>query len=63
MGIEKAYSLKRINVSMIQPVFWMLTKVKPNIMVRLFGTLQFDNKLTREKLGYIPKLKYVEGIK
>lgn len=63
VGIEKAYSLKRINVSMIQPVFWMLTKVKPNIMVRLFGTLQFDNKLTREKLGYIPKLKYVEGIK
>ena len=63
VGIEKAYSLKRINVSMIQPVFWMLTKVKPNIMVRLFGTLQFDNKLTKEKLGYIPKVKYVEGIK
>lgn len=63
VGIEKAYSLKRINVSMIQPIFWLLTKVKPNIMVRLFGTLQFDNKLTREKLGYIPKVKYVEGIR
>lgn len=62
-GIEKAYNLKRINIPMIQPIFWLLTKVKPNIMVRLFGTLQFDNKLTREKLGYIPKLKYVEGIK
>ena len=62
-GIEKAYNLKRINIPMIQPIFWLLTKVKPNIMVRLFGTLQFDNQQTREKLGYIAKVKYVEGIK
>lgn len=62
-GIEKAYNLKRINIPMIQPIFWLLTKVKPNIMVRLFGTLQFDNKITKDKLGYIPKIKYVEGIK
>lgn len=62
-GIEKAYNLKRINIPMIQPIFWLLTKMKPNIMVRLFGTLQFDNRLTKEKLGYIAKVKYVEGIK
>ena len=62
-GIEKAYILKRINIPMIQPIFWLLTKLKPNIMVRLFGTLQFDNQQTREKLGYVPKVKYVEGIK
>lgn len=62
-GIEKAYNLKRINIPMIQPIFWLLTKVKPNIMVRLFGTLQFDNRLTKEKLGYIAKVKYVEGIR
>lgn len=62
-GIEKAYDLKRINIPMIQPIFWLLTKMKPNIMVRLFGTLQFDNQLTKEKLGYIAKVKYVEGIK
>ena len=62
-GIEKAYILKRINIPMIQPIFWILTKVKPNIMVRLFGTLQFDNKITKEKLGYTSKLEYVEGIK
>lgn len=61
-GIEKAYNLKRINIPMIQPIFWLLTKVKPNIMVRLFGTLQFDNRLTKEKLGYIAKVKYVEGL-
>lgn len=62
-GIETAYNLKRINIPMIPPIFWILIKVKPNIMVRLFGTLQFDNKITKEKLGYIPKVKYVEGIK
>lgn len=62
-GIESAYNLKRINIPMIQPIFWLLTKIKPNIMVRLFGTLQFDNKMTKDKLGYIPKIKYVEGIK
>lgn len=62
-GIEKAYNLKRINIPMIQSIFWLLTKVKPNIMVRLFGTLQFDNQQTREKLGYIARVKYVEGIK
>ena len=61
-GIEKAYNLKRINIPMIQPIFWLLTKLKPNIMVRLFGTLQFDNRLTKEKLGYIPKIRYIEGI-
>ena len=44
-GIESAYNLKRINIPMIQPIFWLLTKIKPNIMVRLFGTLQFDNKI------------------
>ena len=62
-GIEKAYNLKRINIPMIQPIFWLLTKMKPNIMVRLFGTLQFDNQQTKEKLGYIAKVKYVEGIR
>lgn len=62
-GIEKAYNLKRINIPMIQPILWLLTKLKPNIMVRLFGTLQYDNRLTKEKLGYIAKVKYVEGIK
>jgi nucleoside-diphosphate-sugar epimerase len=62
-GIESAYNLKRINIPMIQPIFWLLTKIKPNIMVRLFGTLQFDNKITKDKLGYTPKVKYVKGIK
>ena len=62
-GIEKAYGLKRINIPLIQPFFWFLTKLKPNIMVRLYGSLQFENKETQEKLNYIPKVSYEDGIR
>lgn len=62
-GIEEGLKIKRIKVPMIQPFFWILTKIKPNIMVRLYGSLQFDNSETREKLEYIPLISYKEGIK
>ena len=62
-GIEKVYSLKRLNIPLIQPFFWLLTKLKPNIMVRLYGSLQFENKETQEILNYIPKISYEDGIR
>jgi nucleoside-diphosphate-sugar epimerase len=62
-GIEEGLKIKRIKIPMIQPFFWMLTKIKPNIMVRLYGSLQFDNNETKEKLEYIPLVSYKEGIK
>ena len=62
-GIEEGLKIKRIKVPMIQPFFWILTKIKPNIMVRLYGSLQFDNSETREKLEYIPLISYEKGIK
>ena len=62
-GIEEGLKIKRIKVPMIQPFFWILTKIKPNIMVRLYGSLQFDNRETREKLEYIPSISYEKGIK
>lgn len=62
-GIEEGLKIKRIKVPMIQPFFWILTKIKPNIMVRLYGSLQFDNRETREKLEYIPLISYEKGIK
>ena len=62
-GIEKAYELKRLNISMPQPFFWLLTKLKPNIMVRLYGSLHFENKETKEKLNYTPQVTYENGIK
>ena len=48
---------------MIQPFFWLLTKLKPNIMVRLYGSLQFENRETKEKLEYDPLVNYEKGIK
>ena len=62
-GVKKAYGLKRINIQLIQPFFWLLTKLKPNIMVRLYGSLQFENKETQETLNYIPKISYEDGIR
>ncbi|EHO80375.1 Rossmann-fold NAD(P)-binding domain-containing protein [Fusobacterium ulcerans] len=62
-GIEEGLKIKRIKIPMIQPFFWILTKIKPNIMVRLYGSLQFDNSGTKEKLEYIPLVSYKEGIK
>lgn len=62
-GIEEGLKIKRIKIPMIQPFFWILTKIKPNIMVRLYGSLQFENRETKEKLEYIPLVSYKEGIK
>ncbi|RHG36871.1 NAD-dependent epimerase/dehydratase family protein [Fusobacterium varium] len=62
-GIEEGLKIKRIKAPMIQPFFWILTKLKPNIMVRLYGSLQFENRETREKLEYVPLINYEKGIK
>ncbi len=62
-GIEEGLKIKRIKIPMIEPFFWILTKIKPNIMVRLYGSLQFDTSETREKLEYIPLVSYEKGIK
>ena len=62
-GIEEGLKIKRIKVPMIQPFFWILTKLKPNIMVRLYGSLQFENRETKEKLEYVPLINYEKGIK
>ena len=52
LGIEKAYDLKRINIPLISPLFWILCKIRPSIMIRLYGSLQFENKNTVRSLGY-----------
>ena len=62
-GIEEGLKIKRIKIPMIQPFFWLLTKLKPNIMVRLYGSLQFENRETKEKLEYDPLVNYEKGIK
>lgn len=62
-GIEEALGVKRINVKLFQPIFWVLTKLKPIIMLRLYGSLQFNNEQTKKEIDYQPKITYKEGIK
>ncbi|WP_270750099.1 NAD-dependent epimerase/dehydratase family protein [Fusobacterium hominis] len=63
LGIEKAYDLKRINIPLISPLFWILCKIKPNIMIRLYGSLQFENKKTQKEIGYVAKEEYSSAIR
>lgn len=62
-GIEEALGIKRINVKLFQPIFWILTKIKPVIMLRLYGSLQFNNEQTKKKIDYQPKITYKKGVK
>lgn len=62
-GIEEAMGIKKLNISLIKPLFWVLTKLKPKIMIRLYGSLQFNNEKTKSKINYQPIISYKEGIK
>ncbi|RRD27114.1 NAD-dependent epimerase/dehydratase family protein [Fusobacterium canifelinum] len=62
-GIEEALGIKRINIKLFQPIFWVLTKIKPIIMLRLYGSLQFNNEQTKREIDYQPKITYKKGVK
>lgn len=54
-SIEKGLGKKKINIKLPNFIFTLLTKIKPNIMVRLYGTLAFKQKDNYNKIGYKPK--------
>lgn len=54
-SIEKGLGKKKINIKFPNFIFKLLCKVKPNIMVRLYGTLAFRQEDNYEKIRY--KLK------
>ena len=62
-GIEEAIGIRRVNIRLIKPLFWILTKLKPKIMLRLYGSLQFNNERTKSEINYQPIISYKEGIK
>ncbi|MGL6064745.1 MAG: NAD-dependent epimerase/dehydratase family protein [Fusobacteriaceae bacterium] len=51
-SIEKGLGKKRINLVLPNFVFKILCKIKPDIMVRLFGTLAFRQEDNYQKIGY-----------
>lgn len=62
-GIEEAIGIRRVNIRLFKPLFWMLTKLKPKIMLRLYGSLQFNNEKTKSEINYLPIISYKNGIK
>lgn len=54
-SIEKGLEKKKINIQLPKFIFNLLTKVKPNIMVRLYGTLAFEQQDNYKKINYKPK--------
>lgn len=54
-SIEKGLGKKKINVKFPSFIFKLLYKIKPNIMVRLYGTLAFEQQDNYEKIKYKSK--------
>lgn len=54
-SIEKGLGKRKINIKFPRHIFKLLCKVKPNIMVRLYGTLAFKQENNYEKIKYKAK--------
>lgn len=54
-SIERALGKKKRNIKLPSLMFKLLCKIKPNIMVRLYGTLAFKQEDNHNKIGYKPK--------
>lgn len=62
-GIEEALGIKRYNIKIPEKMIEIFYTIKPNIIKRLYGSLQFENKKTRKELDYKPIIGYKKGIK
>ena len=51
-SIEMGIGKKRVNIKLPNLIFKLIYKVKPNIMVRLYGTLAFTQEDNYIKIGY-----------
>lgn len=54
-SIEKGLGKKKINIKFPRFIFKLLCKVKPNIMVRLYGTLAFKQEDNYSKISCKPQ--------
>lgn len=61
--IENGLEKKRFNIRLSNFVFKTLCSIKPNIMIRLFGTLAFQQKDNYIKIGYSSKFLMETQIK
>lgn len=54
-SIEKGLGKKKINIKFPNFIFKLLCKIKPDIMIRLYGTLAFKQENNYEKIEYESK--------
>ncbi|MGL5052878.1 MAG: NAD-dependent epimerase/dehydratase family protein, partial [Cetobacterium sp.] len=62
-SIEKGLGKSRINITLPTIIFKILCKIKPDIMVRLFGTLAFQQESNYREIGYKSQDSMDNGIK
>lgn len=62
-GIKEELKIKRYNIGLPNFIIEILYKISPSIIKRIYGSLQFENKYTREKLNYVAIKSYNQGIK
>jgi nucleoside-diphosphate-sugar epimerase len=60
--IGKSLKKRLILVKIPYFIVWALSRIKPSIVDRLFGSLELDNSNTNEKLGFVPPFSTEEGI-
>jgi nucleoside-diphosphate-sugar epimerase len=61
--IAKSSNRKIIILKIPTFFLWVLKKIKPSIIDRLFGSLELDNTNTNRKLGFIPPYSSEDGIR
>ncbi|MGL5934518.1 MAG: NAD-dependent epimerase/dehydratase family protein [Cetobacterium sp.] len=62
-SIQKGLGKSRINITLPNAIFKILCKIKPDIMVRLFGTLAFKQENNYRDIGYESQDSMDNGIK
>ncbi|MGL5988357.1 NAD-dependent epimerase/dehydratase family protein [Cetobacterium sp.] len=62
-SIEKGLGKSRINITLPTIIFKILCKIKPDIMVRLFGTLAFQQEDNYKEIGYKAEASMDDEIK
>ncbi|MGL5086871.1 MAG: NAD-dependent epimerase/dehydratase family protein [Clostridium sp.] len=62
-SIQKGLGKKKLNIVLPNFIFKILCKIKPSIMVRLFGTLAFRQENNYQKIGYRSQEKMDEQVR
>jgi len=60
--IAKKLNKRLYLIKIHSSITWLISKIKPSIMDRLFGSLELDNTITNRKLEFLPPYSSEDGI-